>query len=789
MDWNIPTLEELEHSVWRCTACGTCKTAYDYGPPATNADICPAGTEFGFEGYMASKGKIAFARGILTGELELDQDLVDAIYKCTLCGGCQNQCQLDHKPVIIEMIEAMRRRAVEQGVGPLPSHKIIAQSIATYSNPYQGPRRVRTDWTRAFRKGSKPIKDIQKEAAPILYFVGCTGAYNQAGRVMPTATASVFNKLGIDFGILGEDELCCGSTAMRLGEVDTFKRLAEANLETFQRLHRDQGVETIVTSCAGCFRALHKDYALAVGYEEAMEGIEVVHVVDYFHRLLQEGDLDLQAVEPRVVTYHDPCHTGRHMAAFSVDEDGSTQYPGAYLGQDDAECVYDAPRALLEAIPGVELREMVRIRANSYCCGGGGGVMTGFGEWATKNAAKRIAEGEETGAQEMVTICPFCRNNLGEGAKRVGHGTPVRDLTELIDEALAGESGLGKVSKGGRTMKPKERVLERLAGRAVDKTPVGCTTTYGMVDLMEACGAARPLADTDPVAMATLALAGVEHAGFEWVKAMGWDIVPMSEAFGCALGEPRIDMQYSIKGHPLAEGLDALDYPADFLTRGRFPMFEEQFRILKDRVGEEYAVYGETEGPFTCAANLVGTEQFMRWTAKEPEKVQQVLEVTKNAMIDVIKWAFAQGADYFVMAEPSSGPALMSPRSWERFVKPVITEVAAAVDGPLVLHICANTDKIVPLMCDTGVAGISIEEKADMKYAVEVAERAGVAVFGNVATATTMFMGTPEEVYDESIAALEAGTHFLTPGCGIAPRSPLENVRQLRKARDDFFSR
>ncbi len=437
MSWNIPALEDLEHEMWRCTACGTCKTAYEYGPPPRNNDICPAGTEFGFEGNMASKGKIAFARGILRGELEWDQDLTDAVYRCTLCGGCQNQCQLDHKPYIIDIMEATRRRAVEVGAGPLPAHRAIVQSLETYANPYQGPRRVRTDWTRSFRKSARPIRDIEKEAASILYFVGCTGAYNQAARAIPTATASIFNKLGLDFGILGENELCCGSTPMRLGQVEEFTSIAETNMRTFKRLHDERGVRTIVASCAGCYRAVTKDYSLFDGYAELMDGIEVVHVVDYLHRLLEEGRLPLQAVSERTLTYHDPCHVGRHLTEFSIDKDGSVQYPGAYLGQSEEACLYDAPRELLRAIPGVEFVEMERNRANSFCCGGGGGVMTGYGDWAARNAALRVTEGEETGAEGMVSTCPFCFHNLNEGAKRAESPLRVRDLTELIDEALS----------------------------------------------------------------------------------------------------------------------------------------------------------------------------------------------------------------------------------------------------------------------------------------------------------------------------------------------------------------
>ena len=333
----------------------------------------------------------------------------------------------------------------------------------------------------------------------------------------------------------------------------------------------------------------------------------------------------------------------------------------------------------------------------------------------------------------------------------------------------------------------KERFMRRLEGKDVDKTPVGCTTTYGVVDIMKKCGAERPAADRDPELMAKLALAGHEVAGFEWIKAMGWDITPVSEVMGCTLGEPQIDLQYFIKEHPFAESLDGLEYPENFFEKGRFPAYKEQFRILKDAVGDDMVIFGESEGAWTCACNLVGTEQFMKWTFKEPEKVQQVIDLTKEVIIDVVNWAFDQGADYYCLAEPSSGPALMSPKTWKKYVQPLMTDVCAKVKGPIVLHICANTDKIIPLMCDTGVAGISIEEKADMKAATEIANEKGVRVFGNVATATTLFMATPEECYKEAIASLDNGTHFLTPGCGVAPGSPLENVKQIVKARDDYF--
>jgi heterodisulfide reductase subunit D len=439
MEWDIPSLKELEHFIWRCTACGTCKVAYDFGPPATCQPICPAGEEFGFEGNMSSKGKIAFARGILDGTLDWDEDFLEAIYKCTVCAGCQSQCQLDHKPYIPEIIEAMRRKAVEDGAGPLPPHKNLTQSLKSYNNPYQGPRRLRTDWMRQFKKAKKPIKNINKEPAEYLYFVGCTGAFNQQARSVPVATAEIFQKLGLDFGCLGESEVCCGSTAMRVGDAEEFKRIAGENLALLKKMKDERGVKTIVTSCAGCFRALKKDYSLASDYDEIMDGLEVIHTTDLLHRMWKEGKLKFSGDLNMKVTYHDPCHTGRHLNKFEIDKEGKELWPGAYLGMSEEECLYDQPRELLAALPGVELVEMERIRGNSYCCGGGGGVMTGFGEWAMKNAGKRIAEGMETGADNMVSICPFCHYNLNAGAKKIGSDMQLMDLTELVVQVLEGD--------------------------------------------------------------------------------------------------------------------------------------------------------------------------------------------------------------------------------------------------------------------------------------------------------------------------------------------------------------
>jgi [methyl-Co(III) methanol-specific corrinoid protein]:coenzyme M methyltransferase len=335
-------------------------------------------------------------------------------------------------------------------------------------------------------------------------------------------------------------------------------------------------------------------------------------------------------------------------------------------------------------------------------------------------------------------------------------------------------------------MNLKERFWNQLTGKEVDRTPVGCTTTYGVTAFMKYSGFERPLADIDPEAMTGLSYAGHQHGGFEWVKAMGWDITALSEALGCRLGPPSIDRPFTIGDHPFADSLQDLSFPKDFLNRGRFPVYKQHLQLLRRKVDNALAIFGETEGAFTCAANLVGVAQLLKWCLKKPDHALQVLEVTKRAAVSAANFALRNGADYFVFAEPTSGPVLLGPALYEEFVWPMEKEIIGQINGPVVLHVCGNADTIVGFMCTTGAAGISIEEQTDLQAAVKTAHANGVKVFGNIATST--LTRTPDLAYSEAMAALEKGTDFLCPGCGLPPHTPLENILQLKKARDDFFA-
>jgi heterodisulfide reductase subunit D len=169
---------------------------------------------------------------------------------------------------------------------------------------------------------------------------------------------------------------------------------------------RKRKAKKVIFSCAGCFRTFKEDYPKILNQEL---GVEVLHVTEYLNELLQKGELKIAKKFPHTVTYHDPCHMGRHVG------------------------VYDAPRNLLKAIPGLNLIEMSRVRENAWCCGAGGGVKSGFKDWAIDIAKKRISEAENTNAEYLVSSCPFCHRNLEDAIRATNSQLKMLDVTEILN--------------------------------------------------------------------------------------------------------------------------------------------------------------------------------------------------------------------------------------------------------------------------------------------------------------------------------------------------------------------
>jgi len=328
------------------------------------------------------------------------KDFLSALYECSVCAQCREVC-----PAGIDtpkLWERIRANMVSSGYGPLPQQKTISQSIRNYDNPWMQPRGMRGKWAeRAFKEGriSRPVQDITKNRAKVLYYVGCTASYDQNITEVAINFVELMNIAGIEFGILGPREKCCGSTPLRIGDYATFEQQAIANIDLFTELK----VDTVVFSCSGCFKTMNQDYR-----EVKRLPFRTLHLVQFLLELMEEKKLVPLKEVPLKITYHDPCHLGRHNK------------------------LYEEPREILTRIPGIELVEMKRSREFSRCCGAGGGVKAGFPPINNAMTDMRIEDAEETGADELVTACPFCYQSLQLGIQRKNSYLKIRDVTELL---------------------------------------------------------------------------------------------------------------------------------------------------------------------------------------------------------------------------------------------------------------------------------------------------------------------------------------------------------------------
>lgn len=329
---------------------------------------------------------------------------ISALYECSVCAQCREVC-----PAGIEthkLWERIRACAVSLNYGPLSQQKTISQSIRNYDNPWMQPRGIRGKWAeRAFKDGrlSKPVQDITKNKAGILYYVGCTASYDQNITEVAINFVELMNSAGIEFGILGPREKCCGSTPLRIGDYNTFEEQAMANVQLFTELN----LHTVVFSCSGCFKTMNQDYR-----EVRNLPFRTLHLVQFLLELIEERKIVPVKEVPLKITYHDPCHLGRHNK------------------------LYDEPREILKKIPGVEILEMKRSMEFSRCCGAGGGVKAGFPSINNAMTDRRIDDAEETGADELVTACPFCYQSFMLGIQRKNSYLKIRDITELLTRSV-----------------------------------------------------------------------------------------------------------------------------------------------------------------------------------------------------------------------------------------------------------------------------------------------------------------------------------------------------------------
>jgi Fe-S oxidoreductase len=320
------------------------------------------------------------------------------IWLCTTCGRCPQQCPRDVKQ--IESGIALRRIATEYGVFPksVTAVRTIRGSLVGEGNTLSEERAKRGDWAKDH--SVKPFT----EGMEILYFPGCYPSYDPRLKKVAVATANILNQAGVDFGILGAKENCCGESIRKTGDEEVFKRLARENIKTFI----DNGVKKILVSSPHCYHTFKNEYP------EFMVDFEVVHMTQYLFELIQDGKLELKKEYGKKITYHDPCYLGRHNG------------------------IYDEPREVLQKVPGLVLNEMPDSRVDSLCCGGGGGRVWMETQKGERFSDLRIQQAMDVGAEELVTACPYCITMFEDSriTMEADEKIEIKDITEIIQEVI-----------------------------------------------------------------------------------------------------------------------------------------------------------------------------------------------------------------------------------------------------------------------------------------------------------------------------------------------------------------
>jgi len=368
----------------RCFQCGLCDA------------VCPWNRVRNF-----SMRKIV--RQATFGMTEIESE---DIWRCTTCGRCPQRCPRDVKQ--IESGVALRRIATEYGVFPasVKPLRTVGASLIGEGNPLGEERKNRAKWTEGL--------SVQTftEGMDLLYFPGCYLSYDPRLKKVAAATAHILNSAGVDFGILGPRENCCGESIRKTGDEELFKRLARENIKTFI----DHGVRKVLVSSPHCYHTFKNEYP------EFMVHFEVIHISQYLFELVNDGRLDIKNEYNKRVAYHDPCYLGRHNG------------------------IFDEPRAVLKKVPGLELNEMADSGQDSLCCGGGGGRIWMETPKNERFSNIRLEQAIGVGAEVLVTSCPYCITNFEDSRISLQDGQDldddpsglieIKDITEIIREVI-----------------------------------------------------------------------------------------------------------------------------------------------------------------------------------------------------------------------------------------------------------------------------------------------------------------------------------------------------------------
>jgi len=361
--------DSLAEQIRMCAAC-----------PKMCRHVCP--TFFAWRSDSPTPhGRALLLHQEIVGTRDLDERGIEVLFQCLECSHCLTFCKPEID--IATIVEHRRKEIVVEGRRPSGLNE-MAESILKHHNPYSEPHESRNSW----------VQTKKSEGKHLFYFTGCTAVYRE--KEIATTTVEVLETLGNQVSVSPE-EWCCGSPLFRTGDVILGLKLANHNVELLNTIDADE----IVVTCPGCYRVLTKDYAEF----DLILNKPVKHISQILEAEI--GNLPVAEIG-NSITYHDPCHLGRHCG------------------------IYDEPRKVIEKVSGVQLIEMERTRDNAMCCGNGAGLRTLFPEKARKIGSERVKQAKNVGAEILVTSCPFCKNML---EAQSSEDLTVLDLPEFVSKA------------------------------------------------------------------------------------------------------------------------------------------------------------------------------------------------------------------------------------------------------------------------------------------------------------------------------------------------------------------
>jgi Fe-S oxidoreductase len=420
------SLEQYKGDMAMCCRCSACKFVPMQKVKGSEfSHVCPSISRYNFHAYSGG-GRVNIGTAMLKNGMNYTDKLLHVVYNCQMCGGCDISCKYAMDMEVLEPINAFRIKCVEDGKTNPALDKVIANLKKTGSMvPVKGKR---GDWAAGL-----DIKDATREKVDVLYHVGCLTSYDKDMQKLAKATVKILQKAGVNFGIAGDAETCCGGRAYQMGYEKDFLNQARKNMAMIKKA----GVKTLVTGCADGYQA----FKVLYDKFDLKGNLEVLHISEYIDRLIKAGKLKPKKKVNLSVTYHDPCRLGRlgepwiHWKGTKIPGDRFVFDPPKEYRR-GTKGVYEPPRDVLKSIPGIKLTEMTRIKEYSWCCGAGGGVNESNPDFATWTAKKRIEEAVSTGAEAIVTACPWCEKTFNEAIKESGSSLKVYDIVELVEKAI-----------------------------------------------------------------------------------------------------------------------------------------------------------------------------------------------------------------------------------------------------------------------------------------------------------------------------------------------------------------